>query len=142
MSNNYRFLEHTTDAEIEAYGSTLEQAFENAGLALEETMVNVSTITGSLEQEILVKAKDKDELLYGWLEALIIKQDTENMLYSKFSCKISKRENDLYLVAQCHGEKFDPKKHDQKTAIKAPTYHEMEIKEDKRQVTLKFLLDL
>ncbi|MGI0036609.1 MAG: archease, partial [Nitrososphaera sp.] len=38
MGVGYRFLDHMTDALIEAYGSTLEEAFENAGKALSDTM--------------------------------------------------------------------------------------------------------
>lgn len=143
----YRFLEHMTDAEIESYGSTLEEAFENAGIALEDTMVDIKTISPKIDDNIKVDGADKEELLYDWLEALIVKQDTQSMVYSKFKCKISKEKNGrIILDANVSGERFDPTKHEQKTAIKAPTYHDMKIKETKkdgrRRVTLRFLLDL
>ncbi len=142
MSVQYKFLEHTTDAEIESYGATLEEAFENAARALEDTMVDIRSIVPETTDEITVEAEDKEALLYSWLEALIIKQDTENMIYSKFDCRISKTVKGFRLVAQIFGEKFDLTRHEQKTAIKAPTYHQMKIEENKQQVTLRFLLDL
>ncbi|MDG6921956.1 MAG: archease, partial [Nitrososphaerota archaeon] len=40
------------------------------------------------------------------------------------------------------GEKFDPTKHEQKTAIKAPTYHDMKILQRENGVSMRFLLDL
>lgn len=140
----YRFLEHITDAEIEAYGSNLEEAFENAGKALEDTMVDIEKIRPKRKDCIKVEGKDMQELLYEWLESLIAKQDTDGMLYSKFICKISRRKKDFILEATVSGEKFDPERHEQKTAIKAPTYHDMLIEEnsDRRRVTLRFLLDL
>jgi len=142
---SYKFLEHMTDAEIEAYGKDLEEAFENAGRAVEDTMVDIHTVSNSKPEVLVVEGEDKESLLYLWLEALINKQDIEGMLYSKFHCTISKRKNgNLELSAAVSGEKFDPAKHEQKTAIKAPTYHGMKIVEspkDKR-VTMKFLLDL
>jgi len=149
-AEGYRFLEHTTDAEIEAYGSNLEEAFENAAKALEDTMVDIKTISPLINENIKVDGDDKEELLYNWLEALIIKQDTESMLYSKFECEVSKGQRGRFkLDARVSGEKYDPKKHEQKTAIKAPTYHEMAITENiltknnsRRHVTLRFLLDL
>jgi SHS2 domain-containing protein len=149
-SEGYRFLEHMTDAEIEAYGSDLDVAFENAAIALEDTMVDIKTISPLINENIKVDGDDKEELLYNWLEALIIRQDTASMLYSKFECKISKVQKTRFILdAQVSGEKFNPKKHEQKTAIKAPTYHEMVIKENlltknnpRRRVTLRFLLDL
>jgi SHS2 domain-containing protein len=150
-NKRYRFLEHMTDAVIEAYGTSLEEAFENAALALEDTMVDLNKIEPKFVETLSIEAKDKQELLYKWLEALIIKQDTEQMLYSQFVCKISrgKNENDekqekFLLEAELKGEKFDPQKFEQKTAVKAPTYHEMLIKEDpkNRRATVRFLLDL
>ena len=140
----YRFLEHTTDAEIEAYGSSLEEAFENGGKALEDTMVDLNTIQPRIEETIKVEGKDMQELLYEWLEYLIFKQDTEQMLYSKFNCRISRGKNTFTLEATVSGEKYDPSRHEEKTAIKAPTYHDMTINENRsqRRVTLRFLLDL
>ncbi|MGI0080488.1 MAG: archease [Nitrososphaerales archaeon] len=142
MSVRYRLLDHTTDAEIESYGATLEEAFENAAFALEDTMVDVASIRPEIEEQIMIKAKDKEALLYSWLEALIIRQDTENMLFSKFSCKISDINKGFQLKAKISGEKFDPTRHEQKTAIKAPTYHGMKIVEGHQRTTLRFLLDL
>jgi SHS2 domain-containing protein len=142
LSSGYRFLEHITDAKIEARGATLEEAFENAASALEDLMVDISSIKATSSERISVEGKDKEALLYSWLESLIIKQDTEGMLYSKFDCNITKKENGFRLEAKVSGEKFDPSRHEPKTAVKAPTYHEMEIKETQQQVTLRFLLDL
>ena len=139
----FRFLEHTTDAEIEAYGMNLDESFENAGLATEESMVDLSTISSNLSTHIVVKGEDLQSLLYSWLEALISLQDTDGMLFSKFSCKVSKTARGFDLKANLlSGEKFDPRKHEQKTAIKAPTYHDMKIVQDKSGVTMRFLLDL
>jgi len=142
LQSGFRFLEHTTDAEIEVNGRTLDESFENAGLATEETMVGLSSISSEEERTIIVDGEDLESLLYSWLEALISLQDTDGMLFSKFSCKVSKSSSGFVLTAKVLGEQFDPKKHEQKTAIKAPTYHAMKIVQDKNGVTMRFLLDL
>jgi SHS2 domain-containing protein len=142
LEGGFKFLEHTTDAEIEAFGRNLDETFENAGLATEETMVDLSSINPTLKRRIVIEGDDLESLLYSWLEALISLQDTDGMLFSKFSCKVSKKTNGFNLKAVLSGEKFDPKKHEQKTAIKAPTYHDMKIVQDKDGVTMRFLLDL
>lgn len=138
----FRFLEHTTDAEVEAYGKELSESFVNAALATEETMVDLRSIKPKTRRSIKVFGKDLESLLYNWLESLISLQDTDGMLFSKFSCKISKVKMGFGLSATAIGEKYDPKKHEQKTAIKAPTYHGMKIVQDKKGVTMRFLLDL
>ena len=145
MASGYKFLEHMTDAEIEAYGRDLNEAFENAGRALEDTMVDIATIKCTKAETVSLQGEDAESLLYSWLEALINKQDIEGMLYSEFHCKISKdKGGEFSLYAEISGEKFDPKEHEQKSAIKAPTYHGMKIVEspEDKQVTMKFLLDL
>ncbi len=138
----YRFLEHMTDAEVEAYGKTLDEAFENAGRAVEDTMVDIATIKKVTKEEITLEAKDNESLLYSWLEALINKQDIDGMLYSDFECRISRIDAGYRLVAKLSGEKFDSKRHEAKTAIKSPTYHGMKILERPNEVTVRFLLDL
>ena len=105
-------------------------------------MVDIRSVRPEIDRLILIDSHDKEALLYSWLEALIISQDTENMLFSKFICKISEDGDGFRLEAKVFGEKFDPARHEQKTAIKAPTYHGMKIEENKQQVTLRFLLDL
>jgi SHS2 domain-containing protein len=141
--SGYRMLEHMTDAEIEAYGETLEQAFENSALALENTMVDVSSIKKLKREKIAVKGEDLESLLYSWLEALVNRQDIDGMLYSEAKCTISRTGEKKYrLQAIVAGEKFDPKIHEQKTAIKAPTYHDMKIEQRQGSVTIRFLLDL
>jgi SHS2 domain-containing protein len=142
LPEGYRFLEHTTDAEIESYGKTMEEAFENAAKALEDTLVSIEKIKPQIEEEISVSGKDIEALLYSWLEALIIRVDETNMLFSKFKCKISKTEKGFFLEAKLFGEKFDPKRHEEKTGVKAPTYHGMKVEEKNRQITLRFILDL
>jgi SHS2 domain-containing protein len=141
-ARGYRFLEHITDAEIEAYGSNLDEAFENAGKALEDTMVDIKTIRPELEEKITLRGRDKQELLYQLLEHLISKQETEGMLYSNFICKISRKNAELTLESTIRGEKYDSARHEQKTAIKAPTFHEMIIDEKSVPVKIHFLLDL
>ncbi len=138
----FRYLEHITDAEIEAYGRNLEEAFVNAARATEDTMVAIDSIRATEERKIELEANDAESLLYSWLEELISLQDTESLLFSKFECKISKEQDVLKLAAQIFGEKFDPRRHEQKTAIKAPTYHRMKIIQEEKLVTLRFILDL
>ena len=141
-SQGFKFLEHITDAEIEAYGKDLEEAFANAGLATEETMVSLSSIRATVEKRIEVEGEYLESLLYSWLESLITLQDTEGLLFSEFSCKLLASATGFRLVSSCRGEKFDPERHEQKTAIKSPTFHDMKIIQRENEVSMRFLLDL
>jgi SHS2 domain-containing protein len=139
----YRYLEHMTDAKIEAFGPNLDGAFECAARALEDTMVDINAIAPKTDELIILRGKDREELLYLWLEKLISNAETKGMFYSDFRCKIRGDKAGYELEAKMAGEKFDPERHEQKTAVKAPTYHEMSIgKDESGRTVLRFLLDL
>jgi SHS2 domain-containing protein len=142
-SGRFKFLEHTADAYIAAYGRTLSEAFENAGLAVFEVMTDLDKVNPRNEESIEVNARDAYELLYNWLEALLVKFDIEQMLFSKLKVlELIEKSNDFRLKVQVRGERFDPEKHVQKVGVKAVTYHRMEIIQKPNHVTLKFILDL
>jgi SHS2 domain-containing protein len=142
VDNGFRFLEHMTDAEIEAYGKDINEAFENAGKAVEDLMVDLASISPVEERMVELESKDLGSLLYQWIESLISLQDSEGMLFSKFDCDVSRIPEKYTLRAKLFGEKFDAKKHEQKTAVKAPTFHDMKISEREGNVTMRFLVDL
>lgn len=140
----FEFLEHTADIYIAAYGSSLEECFANAALALFEVMTEVRKIRPILSQDFIVEGIDKEELLYSWLEALLVNFETTENLYSSFKIhEIKVTPNGFSLKATAYGEPFDPKRHPQKVAVKGITYHRMEILEDNKGfVTAKFILDI
>jgi SHS2 domain-containing protein len=143
QEKKFDFLEHTADAYVAAYGKDLTEAFENAALAMFEVMTNVDEVKAEVEDYVEVEAEDEYALLYSWLEELLIKLETNNMLYSKFKIlSIEKTTSGFRLKAKIFGEKFNPKKHVQKVGVKAITYHRMEIIREPKKVTLKFILDI
>lgn len=136
----YRYLEHMTDAFIEVTGATLEDAFENAGIATVDTILDIKSVDEKTERKIEISADELNSLLYSWLEEIIILTITEGFAARCFSVQITKNRK-YFLKARIGGEEIDFEKHHFKLEIKAPTYHLMEIKEDK-PVLMRFLLDL
>jgi SHS2 domain-containing protein len=142
-TGKFEFLEHTADILIAAHGQTLEEAFENAALAMFEVMTDTTKINTAQEDSVEVEAEDEYALLYSWLEALLVKFEVNGMLYSKFQItSIEDNSDEFKLKASIWGEKFNPEKHPQKVAVKAVTYHRMEILKDVDKVTLEFILDI
>jgi SHS2 domain-containing protein len=139
----FEFLEHTADVYIASYGKTIEEAFENAAIAMFEVMTETKKIEPNIEDSIQVKGEDEHGLLYNWLEALLVNFETKNRIYSKFNIfSFKKNMRSFSLKAKVWGETFDPKKHLQKVGVKAVTYHRMEIIKDQNGVTLEFILDI
>ncbi|MCW4044731.1 MAG: archease [Candidatus Bathyarchaeota archaeon] len=142
-AKKFEFMEHTADVYIAAHGATLAEAFENAALAMFEVMTDASKVAANAEDSLTVEAEDEYALLYSWLETLLVKFEINSMLYSQF--KISSLEETaegFKLTATVRGEKFNAAKHTQKVAVKAVTYHRMEIIKTLDKVTLEFILDI
>jgi SHS2 domain-containing protein len=139
----FEFLEHTADILIAAHGRNMQEAFENAALAMFEVMTDTTKVSPTQEDTLEVEAEDEYALLYSWLEALLVKFEVNGILYSKFSVSsIEENEEGFKLKASAWGEKFSAEKHPQKVAVKAVTYHRMEIIKEHDKVTLEFILDI
>jgi len=138
-----------TDALIEAYGGTLDEAFENSAYGLVNTMFDLNNVSADIEVNIEANGYDLHSLFYDWLEKVMLIVLTEYVLLSDFKVKIShiniNSKNDAYFLhSKARGERLDFKKHSFKVEVKAVTYHEMQIKQDKEKnlFITRFLVDL
>ena len=139
----HSLLEHTTDAYIEAWGPTLERAFAHAAEGFYETMLNLEKIDPTVEARVKAEGHDKKELLYNWLETLLLEFDIKEMVYALYDISIASDGPTLFkLRATVRGEKYNRSKHGAKTEVKGVTYHLMTIEERKKEARVRFILDL
>lgn len=139
----FEFLEHASDIYVAAYGETLEAAFENAAMAMFEAMTELQLVEPKKEVKVSAEGGDRQELLYNWLEALLVKYEVEGLLFSRFKIhRITEGGPSLRLEALAFGEPLDLRKHPSKVEIKAVTYHMMEVKKEDGWVELRILFDI
>ena len=136
----YRYLDHMTDAFIEVTGDTIDEAFENAGISVVDTIIDINSVENKEDRKIEICAGDLKGLLYSWLEEMIILTITDGFAGKMFNVKITKNDG-YHLLANVRGEEINFEKHHFKMEIKSPTYHLMEIR-DEKPVLMRFLLDL
>ena len=106
-------------------------------------MLSLSSVQPVSQEEIIVEGHDELELLYNWLESLLLKLEINGQAFSKFYVDpISRSEHNLTLHATVSGERFDRKKHGSKMEVKGVTYHLMKIEKKEDGVTVRFILDL
>lgn len=137
---SYKSLEHATDAIFEVNASNLEEAFVVAAKSVIETILDTSTIDETQEKTMTVLGKDLRYLLYNWLEEIIILTITDGFAAKTISVSLEKN-TEYKITAKFKGEKIDIKKHHFKVEIKAPTFHDMEIKQN-GAIYMRYLLDL
>lgn len=127
----FEFFDVTADIGYRAYGETLNEAFQNAGLALFEVITDTSVLKPLIKKNISLKSEDKKALLYDWLNELIFLHDTEYLVFSRFQVDITGDETSGYwLEAVTWGEEFEQSYHESRDEVKAVTYHLMEIEEE------------
>lgn len=142
-SGGYRFLEHVTDAFVEAWGETLEEAFSQAGQALFDTMLDVKSVRTKTNVEIHANGHDEKELLYNYLEELLLLFEVKQLALGSFTVNsITLTQGEVRLRGSAGGEPYDRAKHDGKVEVKGITYHLMEIEKHPGKATVRFLLDL
>jgi len=137
---SYKFLDHATDAIIEVKANNLKEAFAVAADAEINLTLDQDKIEEKDQKEFSAKGKDIRYLLFSWLEEIPFVLITEGFAIKRIEFDI--KENDGYEInAIAYGEPLDVKKHNFKVEIKAPTFYDMEIKQNDG-VYMRFLLDL
>ncbi|RMW34392.1 MAG: archease [Nitrosopumilus sp.] len=137
---SYKFLDHATDAIIEVRAKDLKEAFSVTADAVINLTLDQYKVEEKEQREFLAQGKDLRYLLFSWLEEIPFLLITEGFAIKRIEFDIIQNQ-DYKINATAYGEPLDFKKHNFKVEIKAPTFYEMEIKQNEG-VFMRFLLDL
>ncbi len=138
----YEFLYHIADAKFRAYGSTMEEAFENAALAMFNVMINTKTMKLQEVREIELTSPDIKMLLVDWLSELLYLFEVEGVVFSEFKIdRIEKTGEGFSLTGKARGEPIDLSRHRFDTQVKAVTLHEIEVQEKDEGFWVQVVVD-
>lgn len=133
----FKFLPHTADVKFQAFGNSIEEAFENSAIALKETICGKKKIKSKLKKEIKISGTDFESLLYKFLEEILYLVDAEDFLISKIEkIKIEK----LKLIATLFGD--NAKNYKFTNPVKAVTYNDMFIKKENKKWVAQVVVDV
>jgi SHS2 domain-containing protein len=138
---SYKFLDHATDAIIEVTAKDLKEAFATAAEAEINLTLDQDKVEERKERGFSAHGKDLRYLLFSWLEEIPFVLITEGFAIRRLEFDIEKTQ-EYTINAKAFGETLDVKKHNFKVEIKAPTFYDMEIRQDDDGVYMRFLLDL
>lgn len=124
---DFEIIPHISETGARAYGDNLNEAFANAARAMFSIITDLDKIEPRKDIQITVESDNKKDLLVDWLNELLFRFDTNGLVFNAFEVQI----NDSSIGAVAKGEKFAPEKHPLKTQIKAVTYYNLEVKENK-----------
>ena len=139
-------MDHATDAIIEVTAKDLKEAFSVTADAVINLTLDQDKVEEKEQREFSANGKDLRYLLFSWIEEITFVLITQGFAMRRIEFDVNKddKENKGYnIIAKTYGEPLDFHKHNFKVEIKAPTFYDMEIKENGKEGTyMRFLLDL
>lgn len=136
---NYELIEHTADIGIRVKGGDLKGLFRNAALAMFEILAKQIKPAQKNSEKINLKQKadNPEELFINWLNELLSLSDAKGLIFYDFQIK---KIGKFSLEATLLGSNIENYKIN--TEIKAATYHELKLKEDKSGWEAEVILDV
>lgn len=131
---------HTSEVAFTAYGETVSEAFEHAGLAMFDIMADIDDLEPEHEITFSCSAQDHESLLYDFLDQLIYLRDTEYMIYSDFAVTMTETDEGYRLDAAVSGTEMDAV--ETILDVKAVTYSDMTIQQEDGEWSITVTLDV
>jgi SHS2 domain-containing protein len=134
--DHYKIIDHEADVGFEIYGETLQELYKNGAEALFSLIVEQGKTKP--EKGKRLDLNDSDGLLVVFLNELLYFWDTEGFIPKEFSLKIERGK----LTGTVIGGVFDPRRDKMKHEVKAVTYHNFSIEEEKGILKARVIVDL
>jgi SHS2 domain-containing protein len=122
-TSRWEHFPHQADIGVRGLAATLEQAFEQAALALTAVITDPAEVAAKEKLQLTCMAPNAELLLVDWLNSLIFEMATRNMLFSRFEVHIEGNN----LTAQVWGEALEVERHHPAVEIKGATYTSLKV---------------
>ena len=109
----YEYLDHTADVQLHAWGSNLQEAFENVAAAMFGYMTDIETVDMEVALEIEAEGEDIDGLLFHFLDEFLFSFSAEPFFIPRKIEILSFDLDNFKIKARGYGEPFDISKHPQ-----------------------------
>jgi tRNA nucleotidyltransferase (CCA-adding enzyme) len=114
----WEHFDHEADIGIRGIAPTLEQAFEQAAVALTAVVTDPDRVSDSTALAIQCQASENELLLVSWINELVYAMAVHGLLFNRYRVVI----NNGKLSAMAFGEAVDRKKHQPAVEIKGATF--------------------
>ncbi len=121
-ARGWEHFPHAADIGVHGWGVTVEEAFEQAALAL-TAIVTHTEVHGNVCVEVACNTPDQELLFVEWLNAIIFEMATRNMLFGRYSVRIAGPQ----LNGTMWGEAVDVPRHAPACEPKGATYTALRV---------------
>ena len=108
---------HEADIGVRGIGTSKEEAFEQAAVALTAVILDPQGLAGEEVVEVTCEAPDGELLLVDWLNALVYQMATRRLLFGRFEVHIDGHR----LHARAWGEPIEVARHQPAVEVKGAT---------------------
>lgn len=122
----WEHFSHGSDIGLRGFGRSVEEAFEQAAVALTAVVADISRIEESETVDVRCDAPDLELLLVSWLNAIIYEMAVRMMVFKKFRVVTSGGS----LTGTLVGEKVDPERHQVGVEAKGATVTALRVQRE------------
>ena len=139
MTKNYKTFDHTADLGIEVYGEDQRELFINAGRALFDLITDLDKVEVKTALSFTIEAIDREDLMVSWLGELLYFHQAEGYLLTDF---VLHDFGEQSLSATVQGETYESHRHELTREIKAVTYHQLTVTQEKERWLARIVFDI
>lgn len=122
----YELTPHGADIGVRGVGSSKEECFEQAAVALTAVITDPNFVAAKELVKVTCEAPDDELLLVEWLNALVYEMATRTMLFARFEVHIDGHK----LTGKAWGESIDANRHELAVEVKGATCTELKVAQD------------
>jgi len=123
---SFEHFSHDADVGVRGRGSTLAEAFAEAGRALTAVVADPAGVHEMTSVEILLQADDSETLLFDWLNAIVFEMATRDLLFARYDVRLQGSR----LEATAWGEAVDVARHAPAVEVKGATWTSLRVKHE------------
>lgn len=117
-SPRWEHFPHGADIGVRGIGTTREEAFEQAAVALAAVITDPALVVGRRDIVVECEATDSEVLLVDWLNALVYEMAVRGMIFGRFVVRLE----GIRLHGKAWGEEIDVARHEPAVEVKGATY--------------------
>lgn len=138
MSGCWSLFDHDADVGVEGRGPSLDEAFEQAALAVTGVAADPALIGAERDVTIECAAPDLELLLADWLNEVIYAMSTRGMLFGRFDVRIA----DGRLSARAWGVPVDTLPEPPAVEVKGATLTGLEVRQVNHEWIARCVVDV
>ena len=121
----FHLVDHKADVGVEATGRTFAEALECASMGMLSVITDPGTVRPHERVTVSVASDDIDALVVDWLNELLYLHESDGFIPAKVHLTFDSEA--VSVKGTCVGERVYPEHRTPGTAVKAATYHQLEV---------------